>query len=588
MGFKHITRHLYRFLLCGILIAMTTISYAQSKSPLLADEAFQFSVSAVAADKMVINWRIAPGYYLYAERMNITTSPKQHLVIQYPKGKLKQDTDGQAHAVFSGKMSIPVTLQTSNQQTIQLNIAYQGCSAEGFCYPPMEKQVSVPLVKQASPATNVSESKPSFSLVTLLTDQNGVQTLLQGQHSFMLLLLFLSLGLLLAFTPCVLPMIPILTSIILGQKQPTTTKKAFSLSLTYVIGMAITYACAGVLAAIMGSSLQVWMQQPWVVGIMSSLFVLLSFSLFGLYELRLPNRFHNQVNQLSNRMRGGTFTGVFCMGVLSTLIVSPCVTAPLVGVLMYIAQAGNIIFGASALFAIGIGMGIPLLLIGVSAGKWLPKTGPWMELIKKLFGIFMLAMAIWLLSRVVSGTMVILLWDGLFIISAMLLGGHLPYLIGRRKYNRLLGMLAGVSGMVLVFGGGMPDSTMKWMKASQHSAAFTVVHNVDDFKQKLADARAHKKQVILDFYADWCDSCVSMEKKIFNSEHVQKAMSNYVLLRADLSSNTMSDQAMLKYFNVIAPPTVIFFNAQGKEIDSLRIVGEVNKKEFLSHLGSRL
>ncbi|MCW5584073.1 MAG: protein-disulfide reductase DsbD, partial [Gammaproteobacteria bacterium] len=447
--------------------------------------------------------------------------------VRFPQSQLKQNPNHIGEEVYSGQVTIPVALQTMNQQ-IQLSVDYQGCSERGFCYPPMSKTYQLDLTNHAALPAQGDHHLSAFysSFRALLTDQNDVHHLFSSQSLGVMLLIFAGLGLLLAFTPCVLPMIPILTSIIVGHKQPVSTKKAFLLSSTYVLGASITYAMVGIVAALMGNSLQAWLQQPWIIAMVSILFVILSLSLFGLYDLRLPRYWQNHITAISRKQEGGTYIGVFIMGIVSTLIVSPCVTAPLVGVLMYIAQSGNVVLGAGALFVMSVGMGMPLIAIGVSTGKWMPRRGPWMNAVQKTFGVLMLCMAAWLFSRVVS----------------------------------------------------FPESTA--------ASSFVVVHNEKDLHQQLINAQALRKPVLLDFYADWCESCVSMDKKVFNEPSVRHVLNQFVLLRADLSANNADDAALLKTYNVIAPPTVLFFNHQGQEVNSHRIVGELSAQEFMTRINT--
>ncbi len=370
---------------------MATSSFAITKKlPLPPEQAFALSVAVNSSNEVTAKWNIAPGYYLYRQRLHIALIPNTGAEIVFPQGQMKSDSDHRRYEVYKGTLTIPILLQ-SEVSSLQLSIDYQGCSENGFCYPPTHKDISLTLTGRGGSQETLLPHKTS--LPTLLTDQNGVRNLFGAEHLSTILLIFLGLGLLLAFTPCILPMVPILTSIIVGHKETVSIKKAFLLSLAYVLGSSITYAIAGVIAASMGNSLQAWLQQTWIIVAVSGLFVLLALSLLGFYEVRLPSRLQNRLTLFSSKQKGGTYLGVFTMGMISALIVSPCVTAPLVGVLMYIAQTGDVILGGSALFAMGIGMGIPLLLIGISAGKLLPKSGPWMEAMKKIFGALMLAMA---------------------------------------------------------------------------------------------------------------------------------------------------------------------------------------------------
>lgn len=570
-----------------VLILCCIVSFnayaLKNAAPLRAEEAFQFSVSVISADKIAVNWQIAPGYYLYRDRMHFDFTPKVIADIKLPKGDIKQKENKQTEEIYAGQLVIPMTLHTA-VSTVQLGVSYQGCSSHGFCYPPMNQLTTLELSNYPHSAIT---KETSLSMQSLLTNQFSVKALFDSTHFSMMLLIFFGIGLLLAFTPCVLPMIPILTGIIVGHKQPVSTQKATWLSITYVFGAAITYAIAGVVAASMGSSLQAWLQQPWIIAATSSLFVILSLSLFGLYDLRLPNRWQNRITAISRKQEGGTYVGVFIMGMVSTLIVSPCVTAPLVGVLMYIAQSGNQLLGASALFAMGIGMGVPLVIIGASTGKYLPKRGPWMILVQKIFGLLMLGMAIWLLSRVAS-------MATLSIFLSILLFAAAIYLFATTEdeskvwYQKISGSVV----LMLVLSVSMftmPSfirtiSTETQVQAE--NSAFTVVRSVADLTKQLTLAKEAGKPVLLDFYADWCESCVSMEKKVFSTPEVIKNLDEFVLLRADLSANNADDEALLKKYEVIAPPTVLLFNDRGKEVNTHRMVGELNADEFLNRINT--
>lgn len=558
------------------------------KGPLTADQAFQFSTVVKNPKEFIAIWQIAPGYYLYKEHFKFTFDRQTAYEVQYPPAQFKETPTNQKVEVYADELKLPVFIKAGiNEQPITFTVSYQGCSKNGFCYPPMEKKATVDLNKGTSSLDQNTPNAMNFSLSTLLKNQHSILTVLYTNHFSALVLIFIALGILLAFTPCVLPMIPILTGIIVGQST-VTTRKAFLLSLTYILGSAITYAIAGMIAAAMGSSLQVWLQQTWIIVLTSALFFILAFSLFGYYDLRLPNRFQHRILALSNKQKGGTYIGVFIMGVLSTLIVSPCVTAPLVGILMYIGETGNLWFGGIALFALGLGMGLPLVLVGVSAGKWMPKSGPWMEAVKKLFGLSMVGMSLWLLSRVLPPLASEIAWAGLVLAFAIFFGIHLPKLVGRPTLHRIIGALVAVVGSMLVVGAS-GITPLQWMQTPTQTSAkqirsFIVVHNIDDLKKQLALAKQANKPVLLDFYADWCDSCVAMDRNVFNRPDVQSKLTHYTLLRADLSANTAMDEALLRRYDVIAPPTILFFDQQGQEMNKQRIVGEVDATEFVDHM----
>jgi len=567
---------------------------ATNTNPLPADKAFNFSVSVENSNTVNVHWQMTKDYYLYKQKLHFSFDPKVIADIALPQGKIKQDSNRSPYEIYADTVIVPITLHTHIQQ-IQLSVDYQGCSDKGFCYPPMHQSVFLDLATQSVTPINDTHNviATQASLKSLLTNQNGVKEILASQNMGMLLLIFAGLGLLLAFTPCVMPMIPILTSIIIGHKQPVSTRKAFLLSSIYVLSSSLTYAAAGVLAAYMGSSLQAWLQQPWIIAIVSGLFVLLSLSLFGVYDLRLPNRWQNRITAISRKQEGGTYIGVFIMGMVSTLIVSPCVTAPLVGVLMYIAESGNMALGAGALFVMGIGMGIPLIVIGMTAGKWLPKRGPWMTGVQQIFGLLMLGMAMWLLSRVYSLSVIIVFCAVLFVAAAIYFGVYRTRFEGRHTLNRVMGAISGIAGVLLLITVSVPslmNTTVNAFTTTQLAVVeankFTIVRNMEELNKQLSLAQSSGKPVILDFYADWCESCVVMDKNVFSVPEVLNSLSHFVLLRADLSQNSAADADLLKNYDVIAPPTVLFFNDHGQEVNSHRIVGELNANEFLSRINT--
>ena len=563
----------------------SSFASANLSMPLPMDKAFAYAVSF--QDKTIfVNFRIVQGYYLYTNKLRITLSPQHVAKVHYPQGLFRYDATRGRFEAYSGFLSIPISFKT-NLQAIQMKMTYQGCSQSGFCYPPTQVIMGVdPITKKV---TMINDDKQTLSL-SFLTDQYRIQSLLETSHFVIALFIFLGIGLLLSFTPCVLPMIPILVGIIVGHKHKIKTSRAFILSLSYVLGSAVTYAIVGIIAASLGKSLQVWLQQPWIIALSSGLFVLLALSLFGLYDLRLKASWQTTIVKLSHRQKSGHVIGVFVMGILSTLIVSPCVTAPLVGVLMYIAQTGDRLFGASTLFVMGIGMGIPLLFIGTSVGKWTPKGGVFGDLVKKVLGILMLGMAIWLLSRIFPHMIIMLLWGLLLIGVAIYFGVYLPKFMLQPRLGKVLGFLLGFSGILLIFAEvssssylhtALPNSKHNMVNQEQ---SFIIIHNLDEFKQQLGIAKEKQQIVLLDFYADWCASCVTMDQQVFAHPNVQHVLSSYRLLRIDLSNQNEQDEKLLKYFNVIAPPTIIFFDVSGSEVSNKRIVGEVNANEFLERL----
>lgn len=585
-------RQALRWVCTQILISVTALvlsanaSAAFKHNPLESNKAFDLTVKLSQKD-IITTWHLAPGYYLYKKNFQFVLSPEINAAPRFPASQWKTDQAKEQKEVFAGKFQIPLILTGTSPATAQLQIRYQGCSERGFCYPPMSKTFTIDFAKRTVTEISAAPKVESMPYQNLMTNQNEVKLLLDSTQYGVMILFFLGIGLLLAFTPCVLPMIPILTSIIVGQRQPVSLRQALSLSATYVFGSALTYALAGVAAALLGSSLQVFLQQPWIIVMGAMVFVLLAFSLFGFYELRLPTAWQNRLAQLSQRQRGGTYVGVFMMGVLSTLIVSPCVSAPLVGTLMFISHTGNVWFGATALFAMGIGMGIPLLLVGMSAGRWLPKAGGWMELVKMLFGVVMLVMAFWLLSRILSAHVITFLFAFLLLVVAIYVGRHLPVLFGYPGLHRALaGCLVFLAVMILVVDIIRPPLFHRIWSGQSHemTSSFIMVRNSHELDEQLAAASAINKPVMLDFYADWCESCVAMDKNVFASPSVKQKLSRYVLLRADLSNATPEIMVLLKKWSVIAPPVVLLFDPYGNESDRERIVGEVTVAEFLKRL----
>lgn len=531
-------QQLLKFLGCLLLVCagfFSAVSIAATNQPVLKpDQAFNFMSFITPPKTVLLKWHIAKGYYLYRESISVTENAKP-VKIKLPQGELKSAGAKDSELVFSGELKVEVPM-TSITDRGELVVKYQGCSKEGFCYPPMKRTLAVDLVNQVIIQQVASKTSNSNILKSFLTSQNKVHEVLSNGHKGSLMLLFLGIGLLLAFTPCVLPMIPILMSIIVGHQQ-ITTRKAFFLSLAYVLGVAIMYSMAGIFSAWMGSSLQVWLQKPIFALLGGLIFILLAMSLFDVFQINISRLWQHRIAEWSNKQKRGTYVGVFLMGVMSVLLVSPCVTAPLVGVLMYIAQTGDELLGFLALFAMGIGMGIPLMLVGMSAGKYLPRRGPWMEAVRKLFGFVLIVMAVWMVSR-----------SGVF----------------------------------------QPVTQHFLIQAEQTEPAkakpFILIHDLNEFNRELASAAESSKPVMLDFYADWCESCVVMDKQVFNKDNVKKVLSPFTVLRIDLTSNSANDQEIMKLFGVMAPPTILFFDHKGQEVNSQRIVGELGASEFINRI----
>lgn len=572
-----ICRHLKVFsvIFMSLVFFIEPVGAKEQETPLSANHAFQLQIDINKHNQVMATFTVAPGYYLYRDKIDFVLIPAPGVklgAIVLPAGQKKRDSTHESYEVYSGQTQIPIALEGVGADPVILEAHYQGCSYAGFCYPPIKKQVEI----QLSTVRSVEEVTPKMAAPQkMVSGQDYAEQLLKGQKFFFILLSFFGLGVLLAFTPCVLPLVPILSGIIAGHsRKHLTTAKAFFLSVSYVFGMALTYMVLGIVVALLGSSVQAAMQTPWVIGIFSGFFVILAFSLFGFYELHFPNYWQKFLMKWDKHFKGGTYSGVFLMGCFSSLIVSPCVSAPLVGVLAYIAQKGNVVLGASALFALGIGMGIPLLLVGASIGKLLPKSGPWMLIVQKIIGILMLGIAVWFLSRVISDQVTILLWVILLILSAVLLGLFKRATTLRKKSLKALGIIFLGAGILLIV-------SPKFENGSD--AHFMVIKEMEQLDRELAKAKQQNKPVLLDFYADWCISCKEMQKNVFGDAQVQHVLNNFVLLQADVTQNNKFDQALLNRYQVVAPPTVVFVDANSHVL-SQKLVGEVNKKKFLQYL----
>ncbi len=571
------------------------------------EQAFPFSAEIKDPYTITAYWEILDGYYLYRDKFSFVLQDADGVEVanvDIPRGKEKHDESFGLMEVFYHEVSIDIALQRTNKAATDLTLVakYQGCADAGFCYPPMKQAVALSLPEAVMPAP-VATTSPGGS--GFVSEQDQLAQSLSQNSIALSMLSFFGLGLLLTFTPCVFPMIPILSSIIAGQGSNITTRRAFSLSLVYVMAMALTYTVAGVLAGLFGGNLQAAFQNPWILGSFSALFVLLSLSMFGFYELQLPSRFQSKLTEVSNKQRGGTVTGVAIMGFLSALIVGPCVAAPLAGALIYIGQTGDAVLGGAALFALSLGMGAPLLLIGTSAGKFLPKAGPWMDAIKAVFGVLLLAVAIWMLERIIPGAIALALWAALFIISAIYLGALenlKPEASGWQRLWKGFGVVMLIYGATLLIGsvsGGrdlfQPLAGLSVAQANGGAGApskahleFEQIKGLDGLNQALARAKRNNQHVMLDFYADWCISCKEMEASTFSDPGVKQALDNVMLIQADVTDNDAQDQALLKHFGLIGPPTILLFTPAGEELRQYRLVGFLGPDDFESLIRTAL
>jgi thiol:disulfide interchange protein DsbD len=568
---------------------------------LKGDEAFKLLATVKDENTIHLNWMIAEGYYLYKEKVKIAllNSPSTQLGrLNIPQGSPYHDESfGQVH-IFHHELRFDVALirTDKNPHTITLLVKYQGCADRGVCYPPMEKTIELELPK----ALNVATAQPASAPQKKLSEQDQIFQSLQQDSLGLTLLSFFGFGLLLAFTPCIFPMIPILSGIIVGQGEGVTTRKAFLLSLSYVTASALTYTLFGVLAALFGSNLQVVFQEPWVIAVFSGIFILLSLSMFGFYNLELPASFQSKLHNSSDQHRDGSYIGAAIMGALSSLIVGPCVAAPLAGALIYIGQTGDVILGGSALFVMGFAMGSPLLLLGASAGSILPKAGQWLNSTKALFGVIMLGVSVWMLDRILPASVTMLLASALLIIPAIYLRAVDPLPENGSGWFKLwkgLGLMMLIYGVLLLVGLSMgntnPLQPLRGLLGGHGSSSeqeeglvFKRIASLAELEKTLEEARQNNQWVMLDFYADWCISCKEMEAYTFTDEKVKQKLSNFILIQADVTKNNADDKALLQRFELIGPPAIIFFDAQQQELKSSRIIGYQESETFISSLNN--
>jgi thioredoxin:protein disulfide reductase len=576
----------------GGIDAILKSSRGQADNFLPVEQAFRFDALAEGSDRVRLNWEIAEGYYLYRSRIKITTSAGavQLGAPQMPAGQVKNDEYFGRQEIYHHELvvTVPVARASGGVLEVPLQVQYQGCAEAGLCYPPQTKTVTVQL--SAGGGTAGSGAAPTGSGGGSGGDflsQAWFSNLLRSGNLFAVLGWFYLGGVLLAFTPCVLPMVPILSGIIVGSGREVTTGKAFVLSLSYVFGMALTYAAAGVASAAAGKEVQAMFQQWWVLALFAALFVALALSMFGLFTVQMPAAIQTRLANLSNRQSAGTLGGVAVMGALSALIVTTCVGPVLVGALIVISQTGAIARGGAALFAAGLGMGTPLLMVGASAGKLLPKAGPWMDLIKKVFGVIMLAVAAWMLARIVPERLALLLWAIPALILAWLLWTEIRARSAVVWGLRAVGVVAGLYGVALaagaVLGGTDPLAPIPAFAAKTQELPFRPIHSLADLDREVAQAQAAGRSVLVDFSADWCTSCKEMERYTFTNPSVQQALKSTVLLRANVTENNADDQALMKRFAIFGPPTIAFYGPDGQERAQFRVVGFMKADEFAAH-----
>lgn len=560
------------------------------------EQAFRFFATVKDAQTLHVNWEIAPAYYLYREKIQLALRNASGVQLgdyRIPGGTPKHDEAFGQVEIFHDRLEfdVPLARADSAAQAVTLDAKFQGCADRGVCYPPMSQ--SAELALPAAQHRNAAEpAQPALS------EQDDIARALRQDSLGMTLLVFFGFGLLLSLTPCIFPMIPILSGIIVGHGHNITTRRAFLLSLSYVLASALAYTLFGVLAALFGGNLQSAFQQPWIIVLFSAIFVLLSLSMFGFYHLELPKSVQLKLHNSSEKHRDGSMWGAAIMGALSSLIVGPCVAAPLAGALIFIGQTGDVLLGGSALFMMGLGMGVPLLLLGASAGKWLPKAGEWLITTKAVFGVVMLAVAVWMLSRILPAEVTMLLAAALFIVPSIYLDALEPlpaHSSGWRRLFKGLGVMMLVCGLMLLIGVGMGNGNpLKPLQGFAVADArqpdkpaaipFERITSLTQLDGKIQQAMAAGQPVMLDYYADWCISCKEMETYTFTDARVKAALSGFMLVKADVTENSDDSKALLAQFGLIGPPATLFFGADGKEIPAQRVIGYQDADTFLAGL----
>ncbi|WP_431101409.1 protein-disulfide reductase DsbD [Roseateles noduli] len=613
------------------LFLLVTLASALLASPARADDfldpeqAFKIDVQLTGDREFQVNFTIAPGYYMYRDQFKLDAADAKFGDIAWPAPKRKFDETFQKEVeTYRDRLSIKVPVEALSQGPLKLVLTGQGCADKGLCYPPMKSQLTLGLkgfggdgaVKigaapdalsgfgvssaVASTPADASPAKVSEGQQTSSDKSAGspLDDALASGRLWLIVGAFFAAGVLLSLTPCVLPMLPILSSIIVGQGETPSRARGFFLAFSYSLGMALLYTALGVAAGLAGGGLAAYLQKPWVLALFALLLVGFSLSMFGVYEIQLPSRFTGGVSDATQRLPAGKFVSVFVMGGLSALIVSPCVAAPLAGALLYISQTGNVAIGGLALFALAWGMSVPLLLLGLSAGTLLPRAGAWMETVKYFFGLLLLSVALWIVQPVLSPVIAQLLWGALLVAVAALLGlfhrseANTPR-VWLRKSVAVAAMVFGVAQFVGVAAGG--TDTLKPLAgingvsrtaggtaaAESSTVSFRKVATVAELDEAL---RSAGKPVMLDFYADWCVSCKEMERFTFTDARVQAKLAGALLLKADVTANNAGDRELLKRFKLFGPPGTIFFDSKGGELTGVRVIGFQDADRFLQSL----
>lgn len=537
-------------------------------------------------DDLNIKIELGKNIYLYDDKIKISVLKPQNIDLTNEIIKpAPVEYDGFIVHLTNLDLSIPYKLLKSkvDSSKYEIEVSFQGCSKAGLCYAPISEKFLLTLQGESQTQIKAQENIGKESETVTLNETDSIANTLKNGNMFLVVATFFGFGLLLALTPCVFPMIPILSSIIVGasKNEDMTATKGFFLSLVYVLSMSVAYTIAGVIAGIFGANLQAALQNPYVLAVFAFVFVALAFSMFGYFEIKLPQSIQTKVNKTTDGKEKQGVVGIAIMGFLSALIVGPCVAPPLAGALVYIGQTGDAVLGGVALFVMSLGMGVPLLLIGLGAGKFMPKPGGWMESITKIFGIVMLGVAIWLLDRILNATVTMILW------ALLLLGAGLYLKVYMHIITRLISFVFLILGTVLLVGSisgatnplnPLEKFTSSKEVAKSNELVFQKIKNITELEEAL---KSSKKPVILDFWASWCVSCKELDNITFKDEEVISKLQNFTLLKVDVTKNSDEDKALQKKFGIVGPPALIFWDDKKQEISSAKIVGYKNPKEFL-------
>ena len=578
-------RNWIRSLVCCIGLLGVVVAPSHAEDDFLPPEkAFRVSARLIDAKSIEVNFQIAEGYYLYRERFAFKAEGASLGEPDVPHGKIKFDPNFEKDVeTFRQQLLVLVPVDSSGNFTF--TVGYQGCSDKGLCYAPMETSFRLSNLTTNEGVSASSDTQADNAVVEQEThgEVGRIQASLASGKLSLILPLFFLLGLGLSLTPCVLPMVPILSFIIVGEGAQTSRQRGFILSLFYALGMAFVYTALGIAAGLLGEGLAAALQKPWLLTSFALLIAIMSLAMFDVYQLQMPSSLQLLLTKMSERQKGGKLAGVFIMGALSALIVGPCVAAPLAGALLYISQTRNVIIGGSALFVMAMGMSVPLLLLGLSAGTLLPRAGQWMKVVKPLFGALMLALALWMVASLIPSWALMAGWGllaiayGIFVLVSGYLGWF-PKIFG------VLFVLLGVAQWIgIATGSDNPFAPWSNLRGERtHKTEFKKIKTVDELDQALASADG--KVVMLDFYADWCVSCIEMEKLTFTEPAVKQEMNEMLLLQADVTANDADDKALLKRFALFGPPGIIFFGRNGQEILNERVIGFKSADIFLQRL----